>query len=290
MLTATAGHDDALGLTVHKLAEHVGAEIAGIDLAGNIDDATFNVIEAAWHQHGMLLFRNQSLDDMQQVHFAEHFGPLAPTLKKYEGTAHPAIMYVTNERKDGKYIGALPDGEMFFHSDMCYLEQPCMAALLHAISIPPDGGNTVFAGMVAAYEALPLDLKTKLEGRKALHSYEPGYGASNVKARIDTPISDTTRSFAHPIFRTHPATGKKSIYVNRLMTECIVDMPRSESDAVLRRVFDHQEQVQFQYEHRWRVGDVLIWDNRSTLHARRDFDDKYLRKLRRVTVKGETPV
>ena len=293
MLTSTVGRDDASGFTVHKLAAHVGAEIAGIDLAGNIDDATFGAIEAAWHQHGVLLFRDQSLDDIQQVHFAERFGPLAHTLKKYEGTAHPAIMYVTNERKDGKYIGALPDGEMFFHSDMCYLEQPCMAALLHALSIPPEGGNTVFAGMVAAYDALPLDLKTKLEGRKAMHSYEPGYGASNVKARIETPNtpnSETTRSFAHPIFRTHPATGRKSIYVNRLMTECIVDMPRAESDTLLKEIFDHQEQVQFQYEHRWRVGDVLIWDNRSTLHARRNFDDGYLRKLRRVTVKGERPV
>ena len=290
MLTSTASLAGASKFTVNKLAPHVGAEIAGIDLAGNIDDATFGAIEAAWHQHGVLLFRDQSLDDMQQVHFAERFGPLAHTLKKYEGTAHPAIMYVTNERRDGKYIGALPDGEMFFHSDMCYLEQPCMAALLHAISIPPEGGNTVFAGMVAAFDALPSELKTKLDGRMAMHSYEPGYGASNVKARIETPNTDTTRSFAHPIFRTHPATGKKSIYVNRLMTECIVDMPRAESDTLLRRVFDHQEQVQFQYEHRWRVGDVLIWDNRSTLHARRHFNDGYLRKLRRVTVKGERPV
>ena len=290
MLTPGARSEVVADFGVHKLAEHVGAEITGIDLSGNIDDATFKAIEALWHEYGVLLFRGQSLDDMQQVHFAERFGPLAHTLKKYEGTAHPAIMYVTNERKDGKYIGALPDGEMFFHSDMCYLEQPCMAALLYAISVPPNGGNTIFASMVAAYDALPADLKTKLAGRKALHSYEPGYGASNVQARIDTPNSDTTRSYAHPVFRTHPATGKKSIYVNRLMTECIVDMPRPESDALLNRIFDHQEQAQFQYEHRWRVGDVLIWDNRSTLHARRDFDDGYLRKLRRVTVKGEKPV
>lgn len=289
MLPSIANAANAPHLAVRKLAPCIGAEITGIDLSASIDDDTFRKIEREWHEHAVLLFRDQDLDDMQQVRFAERFGPLAHTLKQYEGTAHPAIMYVTNERKDGKYIGALPDGEMFFHSDMCYLEQPCMAALLHAIAIPPEGGNTVFASMVAAYESLPVDLKSALEGRMAMHGYEPGYGASNVVARIDTPPTDTTRTYAHPIFRTHPATRRKSIYVNRLMTECIVGMPRAESDALLTRVFDHQEQVEFQYEHRWRLGDVLIWDNRSTLHARRHFDDGHLRKLRRVTVKGEKP-
>jgi taurine dioxygenase len=276
-------------MSVRKLAPLVGAEIDGIDLSAPLSDETFAAIERAWHEHGVLLFRGQHLDDLQQVKFAERFGPLAHTLKKFEGTAHPAIMYVTNERKDGKYVGALPDGEMFFHSDMCYLEQPCMAALLHAISIPPEGGNTIFAGMYAAYDSLPTELKSALDGRTAMNSYEPGYGASNVVARIDASATANTRSYAHPIFRTHPATGRKSIYVNRLMTEYVVDMPRAESDALLTRLFDHQEQVQFQYEHRWQIGDVLIWDNRCTLHARRDFDDQYLRKLRRVTVKGEKP-
>jgi len=274
---------------VRKLAPHIGAEITGLNLSGFIDSATFAAIEEVWHDHGVLLFRGQQLDDMQQVVFAERFGQLAHTLKHFEGTTHPAIMYITNEKKDGKYVGALPDGEMFFHSDMCYLEQPCNAALLHALAIPPAGGETIFASMYAAYDALPADLKSQLDGKAAMNSYEPGYGASNVKARIETGSSITARSFAHPVFRTHPATGRRSLYVNRLMTEYIVDMPRADSDALLKRVFDHQENPEFQYEHRWQVGDVLIWDNRCTLHARRDFDDRHLRKLRRVTVKGEKP-
>ena len=280
----------ATPMTVRTLAPHVGAEIAGVDLSLPLSDDQFAAIKTAWHEHGVLLFRGQALNDLQQVNFAARFGELAHTLKHYEGISHPAIMYVTNERRDGKYVGALPDGEMFFHSDMCYLEQPCMAAVLHALSIPPEGGNTVFASMYAAFDTLPVSLKTALENRFAMHSYEPGYGASNVVARIEASTTVNTRSYAHPIFRTHPVTGKKLIYVNRLMTEYIVDMPRAESDVLLRAVFDHQEQAAFQYEHRWQVGDVLIWDNRCTLHARRDFDDQYLRKLRRVTVKGERPV
>ena len=284
-------------LTVHKLAPHIGAEVCGIDLAASMNDATFAAIKRAWLSHGVLLFRGQHLDDMQQVSFAERFGPLAHTLKHFEGTAHPAIMYITNEKKDGKYIGALPDGEMFFHSDMCYLEQPCMAAMLHALAIPPEGGNTLFASMYAAYDSLPADLQEMLHGAMAMNSYDPGYGASNVKARIEISAdtggidahSSTTRSYSHPVFRTHPATGKRTIYVNRLMTEYIVGKARAESDALLTRLFDHQEQAQFQYEHRWQVGDVLIWDNRCTLHARRDFDDRHLRKMRRVTVQGKKP-
>ena len=278
-------------ITVQMLAPAVGAEVGGVDLSQPIDDVTFAAIERAWHAHSVLLFRNQALDDLQEVAFASRFGELAETLKHYDsGHAHPAIMYVTNEKKDGKYIGALPDGEMYFHSDMCYLERPSMATMLFAIAIPPEGGNTVFAGTHAAYEALSSDLKDRLQGRLAMNSYEPGYGASNVKMRINTSPTAVTRSHAHPIFRTHPATGRKAIYVNRLMTEYIVGMPRAESDEVLQTLFAHQEQPRFQYEHQWRVGDLLMWDNRCTLHARRDFDASHLRKLRRVTVKGERPV
>jgi len=278
-------------LSVRKLAPAIGAEVLGVDLSQPMDDALFREIERAWHGHCILLFREQTLDDLQQVAFAARFGDLAHTLKAYEGgKLHPALMYVTNEKRDGRYVGALPDGEMFFHSDMCYLERPLSASMLYAIALPPEGGNTVFASMYAACDALPPDLRQKLEGRLAVNSYEPGYGTSDVKMRIKTPAPPTASSFAHPVIRTHPATGRKALYVNRLMTDYVVGMPREESDALLERVFDHQEQPQFQYEHRWQVGDLLIWDNRCTLHARRDFPATHLRKLRRVAVKGDRPV
>ena len=276
---------------MRKLTPALGAEILGVDLSQPMDEALFRDIERAWHAHAVVLFRRQTLGDLQHVAFAARFGELAHPLKAYEGgKIHPALMFVTNEKKDGKYVGALPDGEMFFHSDMCYLERPLSAATLYAVAVPPEGGNTVFASMYAAYDALPADLRETLEGRLAVNSYEPGYGTSNVQMRIKAPSSPTARSFAHPVIRTHPATGRKALYVNRLMTEYIVGMPRAQSDALLERVFAHQEQPQFQYEHRWQTGDLLIWDNRCTLHARRDFPGTHLRKLRRVAVRGEQPV
>jgi taurine dioxygenase len=278
-------------VNLQKLAPAIGAQVLDVDLSRPMDDARFKDILSAWHEHCILLFRGQTFDDLQQVEFAARFGELAHTLKAYEGgKIHPALMFVTNEKKDGKYVGALPDGEMFFHSDMCYLERPLSASMLFAMALPPEGGNTIFASMYAAHDALPAQLRQKLEGRQAMHSYEPGYGTSNVHMRIKAPSSPSAHSFAHPVIRTHPATGRKALYVNRLMTEYIVGMPREESDALLERVFDHQEQPQFQYEHRWELGDLLVWDNRCTLHARREFPATHLRKLRRVAVKGERPV
>jgi taurine dioxygenase len=199
-------------------------------------------------------------------------------------------MYISNVMKDGKLIGSLPDGEMLFHSDMCYLEVPCAAALLYAIDVPSRGGNTLFLNAYAAYDALAEDWKRRIAGLKALNVYAPGQ-TDNTTPRLAMKDAREpgARSYAHPVVRTHPATGRRSLYVNRLMTAGIVGMPAEESDRLLQFLFDHQEQPRFIYEHVWRRGDLLIWDNRCTLHARTDFDAAERRMLRRVTVVGEKP-
>jgi taurine dioxygenase len=275
-------------ISVKPLSAALGAEINGVDLTQPMDDATFEEIRSIWHEHCVLCIPGQTLGELDQVRFAQRFGELAATLHEYEsGKGHPAIMYVTNEQKDGKYIGALPDGEMFFHSDMCYLERPSMATMLYAMEIPSSGGNTLFANMYKAYEALPQEIRQRIAGLKAVNSYDPGksnYAA--MRTRIESP-SPSVRSYAQPMVYTHPATGRKALYLNRLMTEYIVGMPREESNILLESLFDHQEQPQFIYEHRWTPGDVVIWDNRCTLHARTNFSADQLRKLRRVTVKGD---
>jgi taurine dioxygenase len=194
-------------------------------------------------------------------------------------------MLISNIRENGELIGALPDGEMQFHSDQSYVERPATGSMLYAIEVPSSGGNTLFANTVAAFDTLPERLKTLLEGRLALHSYD--FGRSSY-SRPST-FSSRGRSYAHPIFRTHPPTGRKALYVNRLLTQSIVDMPQSESDAILNELFEHQEQRTFIYEHVWQPGDLLFWDNRTCLHARTDFSAKERRLLRRVTLLGEKP-
>ena len=205
------------------------------------------------------------------LRFAECFGPLAKVVNVQSTTGHPSVMLISNIRKDGKPIGALPDGEMQFHTDQCYLERPAMASMLYAIEVPSVGGDTLFANAYSAYETLPADIKRKLVKR-------------------GTRLRDGVPHYVHPVVRTHPGTGRKALYVNRLMTLAIEGMPEAESDELLNLLFDHQEQRQFVYEHVWRVGDMLMWDNRCTLHARSDFSSAERRLMRRIAVLGEKPV
>ena len=155
--------------------------------------------------------------------------------------------------------------------------------MLYAIEIPSKGGNTLFANAYTAYATLPEDLKRRIAGRRALNAY-------TTDTTLRTASYDDARSsYRHPVVRTHPATGRKALYVNRLMTREIEGLPREESEAILQKLFDHQEQPKFIYEHVWHPGDILMWDNRCTLHARTDFSADQRRMLRRVTILGEKP-
>jgi len=275
-------------IQTRALSDALGVEVCGVDLSRPLAAGAAEAIRQASYRHGVVCIPGQSIDESDQVRFGEHFGELAHTQGDYGiKPGHPAIMYVTNEKADGEYIGALPDGEMYFHTDMCYREKPSMTTILYAMAIPSAGGNTLFASMYRAYEDLPEAMKGRLAGLKAVNSYEPGREAPMAAMRTRLAPSPSARSFAHPVVCTHPVTGRKALYVNRLMTESIVGLPRAESDALLESLFDHQEQQRYVYEHRWTIGDVLIWDNRCVLHARTDFDAGQLRKLRRVAVKGD---
>jgi taurine dioxygenase len=160
--------------------------------------------------------------------------------------------------------------------------------MLYAINIPQEGGNTLFANMYAAYDTLSEDIKHRIAFLKAVNTYEQGIGDTvTMRTRSAGPTSPSARSYAQPVVCTHPVTGKKALYVNRLMTEYIVGMPREESNTLLESLFDHQEQQKFIYEHRWTRGDLVMWDNRCILHARGDFSPNELRRLRRIAVKGE---
>jgi taurine dioxygenase len=274
------------GVRVRPLSPAVGAEIVGVDLREPLDDATFAQILDAWHKHLVILLRDQKLTEEDQVRFAERFGPPARIHTKQFVQKHPAVMLISNIREDGKPIGALPDGEMHFHTDQCHQERPAMASMLYAIEIPSEGGNTLFANAYTAYETLPAELKRRIEGRKAVNAYDYDTGAT-IRGG---DVSADAPSYAHPVVRTHPATGRKALYVNRLMTRRIEGLPAQESQELLNRLFDHQERPEFVYEHVWRPSDILMWDNRCTLHARTDFSAEERRLLRRVTILGERPV
>jgi len=283
--TAASQNRRFTSFTVRQLSPALGAEILGVDLRDPIDEALKQKFLYAWHQHLVILLRNQVLDEDTQVRFAETFGPPAKiTSGRTFSVKHPSVMLISNIREDGKPIGALPDGEMNFHTDQCHQEIPAKASMLYAIEIPSRGGNTLFSNAYTAYETLPEDIKHRIAGLRALNAYDKD--STQRTANYDNAGS----SYWHPVVRTHPATGRKALYVNRLMTREIEGLPREESDAILQELFDYQEQPKFVYEHVWRPGDILMWDNRCTLHARTDFSADERRLLRRVTILGEKPV
>ena len=281
--TAPAASSAATRLTVRPLTPVIGAEVQGVDLRGPLDPATVAALRRVWHDHAVLLLRDQQLNDEDQIRFGECFGTLGRVFSHREGR-HPAILFVSNIRQDGKPIGALPDGEMQFHSDQCYVEHPPAGTMLYSIEVPSQGGDTMFASMYAAYDTLPDAMKQKLAALKGVNYYDP---TSDYVVRKGPPSPKALR-WTHPVIRVHPATGRKALYVNRLMTFAIEGMAEAEGDALLNELFDHQEQRQFVYQHVWRVGDVILWDNRCTLHARTDFSSDERRLLRRITVQDET--
>jgi taurine dioxygenase len=272
-------------LAIRSLSPALGAEILAVDLRQQPDEGAFAQILDIWHRHLVILLRDQELSEIDQVGFAERFGPPAKIHTKQFVRGHPAVMLISNIREDGKPIGALPDGEMQFHTDQCHQERPAMASMLYAIEVPSSGGNTLFSNCYLAYETLPSDIRRRIDGRKALNAYDYDNSATR-----RGQLAEGVPSYAHPVVRTHPATGRKALYVNRLMTVRIEGLPEAESEDLLELLFAHQERREFIYEHVWRPGDLLMWDNRCTLHARTDFSPAERRLMRRVTILGEKPV
>ncbi|TMH39372.1 MAG: TauD/TfdA family dioxygenase, partial [Betaproteobacteria bacterium] len=187
-------------MEVVALSSALGAEIRGVDAARPIDDAIFARIRDAWHQHLVILLRDQDLDEEQQVRFAERFGPLSPIHTNHHSETNKAVMYIGNRKKDGKLVGALPLGEMQFHSDQCYKERPAMGTMLYAIEIPAEGGNTLFANAYKAYEALPAEVKERVADRKAVQVYDYDGGVLDRKHMVEPQAGV---SYAHPVARTH---------------------------------------------------------------------------------------
>lgn len=276
-----------MALKIRKLSQAIGAEIQEIDLNEDQSAETIDAMNQAWFDNIILLFRGQNLSAERQTEVTEWFGKLASiarprdTFPKGYAALPEGVMLITNIRENGEPIGALPDGDMLFHHDMMHADEPHKATMLNAVDIPSHGGNTLFASGYAAYETLPEDIRAPLEGRRAFHHYN--YGTTH---KGDKNGTEAFSESSHPVFRTHDDTGKKAIYVNRLMTEGIVDMEQAEADRLLTAVYDHSESPEFVYEHEWQVGDLVLWDNRCSMHARTDFPETERRLLLRTTIEG----
>ena len=269
-------------LKVTRLAEALGAEIGGVDLSRPIAPEVFAEIRAAWLQHLVLRFRGQELTDPQVLAFSRNFGELDPPGPNPLGRPfladHPEMNVISNIKDNGVPIGGLGDGEAIWHADMTYIERPPMAAILYAIEIPPSGGDTYWANMYAAYETLPADLKRRIEGRLAVH--DATYNSAGVKRKGHHPGA------RHPLVRTHPETGRKCLFLGRRRNSCIVDLEPGESEALLDELWRHATQPQFTFRQQWRVGDVMVWDNRCTLHRRDAFDPRARRLLHRTQIRA----
>lgn len=276
-------------MKVTPLSKALGAEITELDLRKPIDEATAQAIRKAFDQHIFVVFREQELSEEDQLRAASIFGKVhirrkpAANLSDPGGTWDTPFMLVTNIVEDGKAIGVFGDGEMWFHHDTSYYPEPHRATLLYSMKLPTWGGNTCFSNMYKAYENIPRPLRDKLEGRKVLqvHDYK-----RRERLDIDKLDLNNLRHQWQPIFITHPATGKKSLYISRLMSAQIEGFSKQESEDALEQLFEISEDPSIVYEHTWKLGDLVIWDNWCSIHARKDFPRDQPRLLRRLTIEG----
>lgn len=270
-----------------NLSPHIGTEVRGIDLNRPLDPATIDALRKAWHDRALLVFRGQKLSQEALVRFTKYFGEAgirAPSTNTAYAKANilPEIMLISNVRENGQTIGALPDGELHFHHDMIQTEVPHKASILHSIEVPSYGGDTCFASGYAAYNSLDPKVKGKLEGKRVFNTYR--YGTTK-RGDLKGATEFIDHSL-HPAFRTHDETGRKAIYVNRLMSVKVEGMDEKEGEALLNAVFDHAEKPEFVYCHKWKVGDLLLWDNRNSMHARTDFPADQRRLMWRTQILG----
>ena len=280
---------------VTKSGAACGAEIA-CDLAQDFDEATFREIEHAFHDNIVVVFRGQTLSNERHIEFSRRFGELEiHIVRKYLLPGFPEILLISNIRDDrGEHIG-LADAGFTWHSDTSYRRRPSRCSLLYAKEVPQrDGrplGDTVFANTIAAYEALSESMKKRLAGLRAIHRYSARRrGADSPRPKLTQAQLEETPDIAHPIVRTHPYTGRKSLYVTAGECVGIEGMPKDEAVDLIAELDTHCVRPEFLYRHKWQVGDLLMWDNTSSMHlAICDYALPERRLMHRTTVIGTVP-
>jgi taurine dioxygenase len=270
----------------------VGAEVAGVDLR-HLDDAGFAALRRAWIEYAVLVFRDQHLTDADLVAFSRRLGALDLAPNQETGRRSvaglPEIYVVSNVIENGEPIGSLGAGEAVWHTDMSYLPEPPMASLLYALEIPPTGGDTWFCSMYGALERLPPELRARVAGLSVKH--DGTYNSGGYVRRGVVPNDDprTAPGTIHPLICRHPESGRDLLYLGRRRNAWLVGLDLAESERLLDAIWAVVEAPQFGYRHRWRVGDLVLWDNRCTMHRRDAFDPSSRRIMHRTQVKGVAP-
>jgi len=279
-------------LAIKNLDAPLGAEASGVDLSGPVSPGDVAAIEDAWRERLVVVFHDQSLSDPQLIAFSQNFGELDPPGPNPYGkpflAQHPELNVISNVTENGQPIGNLGDGEAVWHADMTYVEVPPKAAMLHALEVPPPqaGGNTYFADMFLAYATLPADVKKAADGRVAVH--DASTNSAGLLRKGYQPVSDVRQTVGahHPLVRTDPRTGRKALFLGRRPNAYVVGLEVAESEALLDALWAHATQPQFTLCHRWKVGDLLMWNNLSVLHRRDPFDPTTRRIMHRSQIKG----
>jgi len=280
-------------LKVTPAGKALGADIEGIDLSRDLDAAALEQINEAWSRHLVLRFRGQRMTDRDLERFSARFGRLdrMPVLssKTIDTTGSEYVTVISNVVVDGKPIGDLGDAEALWHTDMSYNEVPPMASALYALEVPPSGGETGFCNMYLAYETLPGGLRKRVAGMRCKHD-----SSRNSTGMLRVGYSDTADprecpGAVHPLVRTHPVTGRDALFLGRRRNASIVGLPLAESELLLDELWAHATRPEFTWHQEWRVGDLVLWDNRCVMHRRNAFDALARRVMHRTQIGGDRP-
>lgn len=291
MSTALATPAPSLALKTRPLHPGFGIEVLDLDLSDPASDAAVDALVEALDVHSVILVRGQQLSNRRHVEISSRFGTLmVHVLKQFLTTGLPEIYVLSNVTENGKPIGNHKEG-WNWHSDLSYVAEPSMGSLLYAVEVPPEGADTLFASMHLAWEGLSPGMQARIRHLKATHSYAGYYAKAFAdRAPLTEEQKARTPDVVHPVVRTRPVTGRLSLYVGEDIVKCIEGLPPEESDALLAELNAHAVRDEFVYRHRWCQGDLLIWDNRCTMHCATPYDDaRYRRIMHRTTVAGTRP-
>ncbi len=283
---------DRQAVRVRPTGAALAADIEGVDLAGGLTPETMAAIEKAWADHLVLRFRNQRLSDDDLMRFSRHFGeldwaPVAASKDAHEGRSY--IMVVSNVVENGQAIGQLGAYEAVWHTDMSYIAEPPRASLLYSLEVPESGGDTGFSNMYRALETLPADLRRAIKGRVCRHDASRNSAGELRRGYADAPDPSQTVGADHPIERTHPMTGRQALFLGRRRNAYIPGLSLADSEALLDALWAHASQPELAWYQQWKPGDLIMWDNRCTMHRRDAFDPEARRVMHRTQVKGDKP-